>query len=56
MENVEEVKKKSKKKESNKKSCENYLFEDYRWKSGIPIRILALMTSGSNPRRGFWQD
>jgi len=28
-----------------KMNCENYLFEDYRWKSGIPIWILALMIS-----------
>jgi hypothetical protein len=34
---------------SNKKqSCENYLFEDYRWKSGITIWILTLKSSGSN--------
>jgi hypothetical protein len=30
-----------------KEGCENYLFEDYHWKSGIPIWILALRTSGS---------
>jgi hypothetical protein len=34
----------------NKKACENYLFEDYHFKSGMEIWILALMTSGSNTR------
>jgi hypothetical protein len=29
-------------------SCENYLFEDYRWESGIKTQILTLRTSGSN--------
>jgi len=32
----------------NKKACENYLFEDYHFKSGMEIWILALMTSGRN--------
>jgi len=27
-----------------KQDCENYLFEDYYWKSGIPIGIHALWT------------
>jgi len=30
--------------------CENYLFKDYRLESGIAMWILALMTSGRNPR------
>jgi len=33
----------------NKKFCENYLFEDYRLKSGIEKRIPNLTTSGSYP-------
>jgi hypothetical protein len=32
---------------TNKKPCENYLFEDYHLKSDIPIWIFALWTSGS---------
>jgi len=31
---------------TNKKPCENYLFEDYRLKSGIEKRIPNLRTSG----------
>jgi hypothetical protein len=30
--------------------CENYLFEDYHWKSGIPIWILDLRTTGRSKR------
>ena len=31
---------------SNKKwDCENYLFEDYRWKSGITTQILTLKST-----------
>ena len=35
---------------SNKMPCENYLFEDYRSKSGIRSWILALAISGRSPR------
>jgi len=30
--------------------CENYLFEDYRWKSGIKNWILTLWSSGRSSR------
>jgi hypothetical protein len=30
--------------------CENYLFKDYRLKSGMAIWILALMSSGRSKR------
>jgi len=36
---------------SIKKSLlENYLFEDYQWKSGIPVWNLILKTSGRSPQ------
>jgi hypothetical protein len=31
-----------------KMDCENYLFEDYHWKSGIAIWNLDLMPSGTS--------
>jgi hypothetical protein len=36
-------------KSTNKMSWENYLFDDYHWKSGITTWVLALRTSGSYP-------
>jgi hypothetical protein len=32
-------------KSTNKMSWENYLFDDYHWKSGITTWVLALRTS-----------
>ena len=40
---------------SNKEqTCENYLFEDYRLKSGMTIWILALMTSGETVEKPYF--
>jgi hypothetical protein len=33
-------------KSTNKMSWENYLFDDYHWKSGITTWVLALRISG----------
>jgi len=41
-------------KSSNKKACENYLFEDYRSKSSIRSWILALAITGRT-RHHTWQ-
>ena len=38
------------KKSINKNACENYLFEDYHWKSGKTTLIINLKSSGRTKR------